>query len=80
MENLAPKADLPANLNVTGQPHEVVVVGGGAGGLELVTCLGDRLGRRGRDVGPSDYFVAAGRNCQTNCRSVPADLWNAVRG
>ena len=48
MENSAPKADLPANLNVTGQPHEVVVVGGGAGGLELVTCLGDRLGRRGR--------------------------------
>jgi len=26
----------------------VVVVGGGAGGLELVTRLGDRLGRRGR--------------------------------
>ncbi len=29
-------------------PHRVVVVGGGAGGLELVTRLGDRLGRRGR--------------------------------
>lgn len=28
--------------------HQVVVVGGGAGGLELVTRLGDRLGRRGR--------------------------------
>jgi NADH dehydrogenase len=28
--------------------HDVVVVGGGAGGLELVTRLGDRLGRRGR--------------------------------
>ena len=27
-------------------PHRVVVVGGGAGGLELVTRLGDRLGRR----------------------------------
>ncbi len=27
--------------------HEVVVVGGGAGGLELVTRLGDRWGRRG---------------------------------
>src|SRR3984893_15844410 len=27
--------------------HRVVVVGGGAGGLELVTRLGDRLGRRG---------------------------------
>jgi NADH dehydrogenase len=28
--------------------HRIVVVGGGAGGLELVTRLGDRLGRRGR--------------------------------
>lgn len=30
------------------QPHRIVVVGGGAGGLELVTRLGERLGRRGR--------------------------------
>src|ERR1700758_4784418 len=29
-------------------PHRIVVVGGGAGGLELVTRLGNRLGRRGR--------------------------------
>jgi len=29
-------------------PPEIVVVGGGAAGLELVTLLGDRLGRRGR--------------------------------
>ena len=28
--------------------HRIVVVGGGAGGLELVTLLGDRLGKRGR--------------------------------
>ena len=28
--------------------HRVVVVGGGAAGLELVTRLGDRLGRRSR--------------------------------
>jgi NADH dehydrogenase len=28
--------------------HRIVVVGGGAGGLELVTRLGSRLGRRGR--------------------------------
>lgn len=28
--------------------HHVVVVGGGAGGLELVTKLGDTLGKRGR--------------------------------
>lgn len=32
----------------TGEPHHFVVVGGGAGGLELVTRLGDTLGRRGR--------------------------------
>jgi len=28
--------------------HHIVVVGGGAAGLELVTRLGERLGRRGR--------------------------------
>src|SRR5690348_9036586 len=28
--------------------HRVVIVGGGAGGLELATRLGDRLGRKGR--------------------------------
>lgn len=28
-------------------PHRLIVVGGGAGGLELVTRLGDTLGRRG---------------------------------
>jgi NADH dehydrogenase len=26
--------------------HQIAVVGGGAGGLELVTCLGDKLGKR----------------------------------
>src|SRR6516164_7329709 len=26
--------------------HRIIVVGGGAGGLELVTRLGDKLGRR----------------------------------
>jgi NADH:ubiquinone reductase (H+-translocating) len=29
-------------------PHRIVVVGGGAGGLELVTRLGNKLGRRGK--------------------------------
>src|SRR5688500_19366907 len=27
--------------------HQIVVVGGGAGGVELATRLGDRLGRKG---------------------------------
>ncbi|MEK6593882.1 MAG: NAD(P)/FAD-dependent oxidoreductase [Pseudomonadota bacterium] len=30
------------------QMHRIVIVGGGAGGLELATRLGDTLGRRGR--------------------------------
>ena len=29
-------------------PHHVVIVGGGAGGLELATRLGNSLGRRQR--------------------------------
>ena len=28
--------------------HHIVVTGGGAGGLELATKLGDKLGKRGR--------------------------------
>src|SRR4051794_40728928 len=32
----------------TNQPHRIVVAGGGAGGLELVTKLGDTLGRQGK--------------------------------
>src|SRR5260221_8846011 len=32
----------------TVQPHRIVIVGGGAGGLELATRLGRRMGRRGR--------------------------------
>jgi NADH:ubiquinone reductase (H+-translocating) len=31
-----------------GSPHRVVIVGGGAAGLELATALGDSLGRRGK--------------------------------
>jgi len=47
-------------------PHRIVVVGGGTAGLELVTRLGDRLGRRRRAgsrwwkrPGPSLETVAA---------------------
>lgn len=32
----------------TPRPHQIVIVGGGAGGLELATRLGDRLGKRGK--------------------------------
>ena len=37
-----------SNTAAPGAPHRIVVVGGGAGGLELATRLGDTLGRRGR--------------------------------
>ena len=33
-------------MNGSSQLHRIIVVGGGAGGLELVTRLGDKLGRR----------------------------------
>lgn len=32
----------------TTQPHRIVIVGGGASGLELATTLGNRLGKKGR--------------------------------
>ena len=32
------------------QRHRIVIVGGGAGGLELATRLGDRLGKRGEST------------------------------
>jgi len=35
-------------MNSPVQKHRVVIVGGGAGGLELATRLGDTLGKRGR--------------------------------
>ena len=37
-----------AHLESGSTAHRVVIVGGGAGGLELATRLGDRFGRRGR--------------------------------
>jgi NADH dehydrogenase len=36
--------------NESGDLHRIVVVGGGAGGLELVTRLGDKLGRKRADI------------------------------
>jgi NADH:ubiquinone reductase (H+-translocating) len=35
-------------MNSAAKKHRIVIVGGGAGGLELATRLGDTLGRRGR--------------------------------
>ena len=37
-----------AALNTNNGMHRVVIVGGGAGGLELATRLGDTLGKRGK--------------------------------
>jgi NADH:ubiquinone reductase (H+-translocating) len=49
----ADSRDGTGEAEVRGRPseesvHRIVVVGGGAAGLELATRLGDRLGRRGR--------------------------------
>jgi NADH dehydrogenase len=45
-----PRGDVPphAATSAAGAVHRIVIVGGGAGGLELATALGRRLGRRGR--------------------------------
>lgn len=40
-------SDQDTSISAEPAVHDIVVVGGGAGGLELVTRLGDRLGRRG---------------------------------
>jgi NADH dehydrogenase len=48
MSNPDSKAGAAATPEQRQPAHQVVVVGGGAGGLELATRLGDRLGRRGR--------------------------------
>lgn len=37
-----------STLRAPATPHRIVIVGGGAGGLELATRLGDTLGRRGQ--------------------------------
>ena len=41
-------AQLCAPYNAAMEPHRIVIVGGGAGGLELATRLGDKLGKRRR--------------------------------
>ncbi|RPH41124.1 MAG: NAD(P)/FAD-dependent oxidoreductase [Burkholderiales bacterium] len=43
----APNASPPSGTPSAGVPHRIVIVGGGAGGLELATRLGDTLGRKG---------------------------------
>ncbi|MFL5109112.1 MAG: NAD(P)/FAD-dependent oxidoreductase [Microvirga sp.] len=42
------RSSAPEGSAATAVPHRIVVVGGGAAGLELVTRLGDTLARRGR--------------------------------
>ncbi len=50
MRELQPQAGTPARAANGSGPgrHRIVVVGGGAGGLELATRLGDKLGKRGK--------------------------------
>lgn len=42
------RVDEPFIVPAPADKHKIVVVGGGAGGLELVTGLGDKLGKRGK--------------------------------
>lgn len=44
----APTAEMPALILPRPDRHHIVVVGGGAGGLELATRLGNKLGKRGK--------------------------------
>lgn len=46
----AHKIDATVGGNSPDTPHRIVIVGGGAAGLELATTLGDKLGRRGRAI------------------------------
>lgn len=39
-----------ASINQAASAHHIVIVGGGAGGLELATRLGDTLGKRGKAI------------------------------
>jgi NADH dehydrogenase len=48
MNEAAGTAIAPGAAREAGRPHRIVVVGGGAGGLELATRLGNKLGRRRR--------------------------------
>jgi hypothetical protein len=54
--------------------HRIIVVGGGAGGLELVTRLGNTLGRRGvADVTLIDKSrPTSGSRC---CMRLPLGVW-----
>ena len=53
-------------------PHRIVIVGGGAGGLELATKLGDTLGKSGRaDVTLVDRAapMSGSRSCTPSPRA-----------
>jgi NADH:ubiquinone reductase (H+-translocating) len=46
--SVAAVTDMTAASQRPGALHRIVIVGGGAGGLELATCLGDKLGKRNK--------------------------------
>jgi len=48
MEPSAAERPVAPSMRIRTQAHRIVLVGGGAGGSELATKLGDKLGRKGR--------------------------------
>ena len=48
MNSLSPATTTLADSATEKQPYRIIVVGGGAGGLELATQLGNKLGRSGK--------------------------------
>jgi NADH:quinone reductase (non-electrogenic) len=48
MDLQSPATTKPTNDATTKKPYRIVIVGGGAGGLELATQLGNKLGRSGK--------------------------------
>jgi len=56
-------------------PHRIVVVGGGAAGLELATRAGERLGRRGWRSWTLRTRISGSRCCMR----LPPAAWTPAR-
>ena len=57
--------------------HRIVIVGGGAGGLELATRLGDKLGKRGTARRHADRRERAPTSGSPSCTRSPPAAWTS---